>query len=181
MVELQKLFLVLVTILIVITGCQPNPQKREGSVQQYELIMPETMPEDFDFSVSFGYGKINRNEINTYDGTVTKDLMANGTVTASITLAPEEKREIYNKMREINVMGTQDLIPSLQNCTKTPFNEDEWRITVEGNLKIFSWTDKQCQTTSDANQLLDLREYIMQIVEQKEAYRSLPVAEGGYD
>lgn len=178
---MQKLFLVLFTILIVITGCQPNPQKREGSVQQYELTMPETMPEDFNFSVSFGYGEMNKNKINTYDGTVTKDLIVNGTVTTNITLDPEEKREIYNKMREINVMGTQDLISSQQNCTKTPFNVDEWRITVDGNLKIISWSDKHCETTSDANQLLELREYIMQIVEQKEAYRSLPVAEGGYD
>lgn len=178
---MQKLILVLFTILIVITGCQPNPQKKEGSVQQYELTMPETMPEDFNFSVSFGYGEINKNEINTYEGTVTKDFIANGSVTASVTLGPEEKHEIYNRMREINVMGTQDLIPSQQNCTKTPFNVDEWRITVDGNLKIINWSDKHCETTSDAIQLLALREYIMQIVEQKEAYRSLPVAEGGYD
>lgn len=178
---MKRLLILLFTILFVITGCQLKPKDKEGLVQQYALKMPENMPEDFDFSITFGYGEINKNEINTYEDTVTKDLIVNGTATTNIAFDLEEKRQIYDKMKELNVMGIQDLMPVNQSCARTPYNEDVWRITVDGNLKIISWSDKNCDITNDANRLLELRKFIQHMVEQKDAYQALPAAEGGYD
>lgn len=77
--------------------------------------MPENMPDDFDFSITFGYDK--KNEINTYDGTVTKDLIMDGTATADITFTIEEKQKIYNMMREINITATKKLTPKITSLS----------------------------------------------------------------
>lgn len=74
--------------------------------------MPEEMPADFDFLVRYGYGEVTKNEINTYQDSVVKDLIMNGTATADITLTEDEMRSIYERMRGIHIMGKLELVPS---------------------------------------------------------------------
>lgn len=142
--------------------------------------MPEAMPDDFNFIVRFGYGDISKNEINTFQGTVTKDLISKGAATAHLKFTQDEMRGIYSKMREISIMASKKLAKS-QNCSKSPSNEDEWTITVDGKTESFSWTDRNCELSDDAIALLKLRNFIQSIVERKVAYQALPAAEGGYD
>ena len=165
---------ILCTLLIslwVMTGCSHNSEETE---------MPLEMPTDFNFMVSFGYGDVTKNVIDTYMGTVTKDLIIKGSETANIIFTTDELREIYDKMKAIDIMGPKELSKE-GSCFKTPSNEDKWKITVDGETKTFSWTDQNCGMTEDANQLLELRIYIQHMVEGTEAYKSLPEAEGGYD
>ncbi|WP_219834008.1 hypothetical protein [Paenibacillus sp. R14(2021)] len=159
-------------------GSNIDPNKTAAKVQN---PMPSEMPSNFDFTVTFGVGEVNKNEINTYDGTVTKDLITRGTATAQLALTLEEKRAIYAKMREVNIMGLQDLVPDNLNCDQTPYNEDSWQIRVNGETHTWTWSDRHCKVTKDAKQLLALRTFIQQMVENKEAYNALPEAEGGYD
>lgn len=62
-----------------------------------------------------------------------------------------------------------------------PSNTDSWRVTVSGETKSFSWTDEHCTVSDETKQLLELRTYIQQLVEGKDAYKALPSAVGGYD
>lgn len=57
------------------------------------------MPSDFDFSIRFGVHK--RNEVNTFEGTVTKDLIADGTATSKLILTEAEMRDIFKKMQHV--------------------------------------------------------------------------------
>ncbi|PQP85837.1 hypothetical protein [Paenibacillus sp. AR247] len=127
-----------------------------------------------------GYGDVTKNEINTFQGTVTKDLITKGTATAHLKFTPNEMREIYGKMREINIIAPKKFATS-RNCSKSPSNEDEWTVTVDGKTESFSWTDRNCELSDDAIALLELRNFIQSIVNTKEAYQALPAAEGGYD
>ncbi|AJS58615.1 hypothetical protein [Paenibacillus sp. IHBB 10380] len=170
---MKRLCSLLFVLLFIITGC--------GTETKQQNKMPKVLPEDFDFMVSFGYGEVTKNEINTYQDTVVKDLIMNGTTTANITFTMEEMRSIYEKMREINIMGTKVLLPTNQNCSQKPYNKDSWKISVDGETKNFTWSDKNCDVTSDAQQLLELRTFIQNIVAGKDAYKELPQAEGGYD
>lgn len=163
-------FLILIFLLIM-TGCE----------KALENKMPEEMPSVFSFSVRFGYGEVNKNEINTFQNTFTKDLIMNGTATTEIIFTKDEMRSIYEEMREVNIMGAKDLVPSNNNCSRKPFSEDSWELLINGQTKTFSWSDKYCEPTSDAKQLLELRKYIQKIVESKEAYLLMPKAKGGYD
>lgn len=162
---MKQLGLLLFILLFIITGCVTETdlgansnielQNKKGVNQQNK--MPKEMPDDFDFLVRFGYGEVTKNEINTYQDIIIKDLIMNGAATANITFTMEEMRSIYGKMREINIMGTKELLPTKMNCSKTPYNEDSWEISVDGETKTFTWSDENCDVTNDAKQLLELR------------------------
>jgi hypothetical protein len=143
--------------------------------------MPEEMPVDFDFLVSYGYGEVNKNEINTYKDSVTKDLIMNGTAAAGIAFSGDEMRSIYDRMREMNIMGSLELVPATLSCSAIPYQEDNWQITADGVTRNLTWSDENCELTDDANQLLELRNFIKDIVAGKDAYKALPESEGGYD
>jgi len=176
----------LLVTVYVMTGCSNNSDSvirsntKLAEVVRQETEMPLEMPTDFNFMVSFGYGEVTKNEIDTFKGTVTKDLIVKGSATANIVFTTVELREIYDKMRAIDIMGPKKSTKD-GRCFKTPSNEDKWKITVNGETKTFSWTDKYCAMTEDANQLLELRNFIKNMVESKEGYKALPEAEGGYD
>ncbi|NIK78103.1 hypothetical protein FHS15_003241 [Paenibacillus castaneae] len=186
---MKRISYLLFILLLAATGCgtkanvegssesEPPPIK----VIEQQNNMQTEMPNDFNFIVRYGYGEAQKNEINTYEHTVTKDLIVKGTATANITFTPEELKSIYEKMREINIMGTKVLAPSTSNCGVIPYNEDSWEIRLNGETKSFTWSEKHCELTNDAKQLLELRTYIQHLVEDKEEYKKLPEAEGGYD
>ncbi len=169
---MRKIWLAAAGALVFVTGC--------GSKDVTEDRMPASMPSDFNFSVSYGYGDRTKNEINTYADTVTKDLIMNGAASAKIALSDDEMREIYAKMIEMDMMAAKKL-PKKNGCFQTPSNEESWKVTVNGVTTSFTWTDEYCVMTDDADQLLALRRFIHGIVEAKAAYKALPAAEGGYD
>lgn len=183
---MKRIFSTLLLLLWVITGCSDHSDS--NMINNTELTkavkrkteMPLEMPSDFNFMVSFGYGEVTKNVIDTYTGTVTKDLITQGSATANIIFTTDEMREIYDKMKTIDIMGPQKLSKE-KGCFKTPSNEDRWKVTVDGETKTFSWTDQNCEMTEDANQLLELRIYIHYMAQESGAYKSLPEAEGGYD
>ncbi|WP_454191045.1 hypothetical protein [Paenibacillus sp. Marseille-Q7038] len=183
---MKKILCTLLLVLSVITGCSDrsdskvvNNTELAKTVKQ-KTEMPLEMPTDFNFVVSFGYGEVTKNVIDTYMGTVTKDLITQGSATAKVIFTTNELREIYDKMKTIDIMGPKELSKE-EGCFKTPSNEDKWKVTVEGETKTFSWTDQNCGMTEDAKQLLELRVYIQHMAQESEAYKSLPEAEGGYD
>ncbi|WP_342562070.1 hypothetical protein NST84_20865 [Paenibacillus sp. FSL R7-0345] len=141
--------------------------------------MPETMPADFAFSVRFGI--TGKNEINTFNGTVTKDLVTLGTAQADFVFTDSELADIYARLRTINIYRELKLEPDRKNCAKTPFDEEHWQIRLDGEQRSFDWDDENCETTADAEQLKELRSYIFELVKNKQAYLELPEAEGGYD
>ncbi|WP_440109490.1 hypothetical protein [Paenibacillus sp. QZ-Y1] len=175
---MKRLYLIIITILCITCGCSWKTNQ-----PPIAYSMPQEMPGDFNFMVRFGYGEVTKNEINTYEDQVVKDLIIKGTATADIILTTEEMRSIYKKMYEMNVMGMQDvaLTGLNSNCSREPYNEESWKITVDGEIQSLMWSDQHCDVTNEADQLLKLRKFIQQIVETKEAYKELPEAEGGYD
>lgn len=83
--------------------------------------MPEKTPEDFGFSIQYGVDKNQPNEIDTFQGVVIKNLVENGTAKANITLSDKEMSEIYDKMKDINVLEEKNLIQSAnQNLMRKP-------------------------------------------------------------
>ncbi|WP_160037192.1 hypothetical protein [Paenibacillus sp. An7] len=174
--------------LLSISGCDHNSDLSRGSdtktkisqINQLSKEMPEEMPEDFNFSLSYGYGEVNKNEINTYNNSVTKDLIIKGTAKADFSFSQDEMQSIYKKMKEINIMRINEFSQQ-GDCAKTPSNTDSWKITINSETKTFSWTDQHCSVSNDEKLLLDLRTYIQLIVNGKDVYKALPEAEGGYD
>ncbi|QFF99032.1 hypothetical protein PB01_09450 [Psychrobacillus glaciei] len=152
-------------------------RSNESTVQ----TMPEDMPNDFGFSIQFGMGK--KNEINTFEGTVTKDLITDGITTAAVTFTDEEMNEIYEKMKELNIIETKKIIPEPidgTNCIQEPHEEDEWKITINGETISHTVSGAYCEPTNDAKQLIELRNYVFSIIRSKEEYIELPESKGRY-
>lgn len=170
----MKLRVYLLFLALLLIGCESNEMSMESS----NAVMPAEMPSDFDFKVQFGVMK--KNEINTFDNTITKDLIADGTVKVNLPLTLEEKTKIYEKMKEVNITEKKELIPKT-NCMKKPFSEDEWMITINGETINHYISEEYCDTTDDAKQLIELRNYIFTLVKSKEEYKSLPEANGWYE
>lgn len=170
----------LLLVLLMLAGCSTN-QEADPAPELPEMEMPQEMPGDFDFLVRYGYGENTKNEINTYHDTVVKDLIANGTATANITLTGEEMSSIYDKMKEIGMMRPMKLVPDKVNCSAVPHQEDHWQITANGATVNLTWSDEPCELTEDAGRLLALRNFVADIIASKEAYQALPEAEGGYE
>jgi len=172
-------------LLIFLLGACNHPvskskETESGSSSQSESnIMPENTPEDFNFSINFGIGM--KNEINTFEGTFTKDLITVGTVTTDITFTEEEMDLIYAEMREINIADAKQFIPETIDCEMEPYGEDEWNILIDGETIRHSVSETYCNPTNDAKQLIELRETIFDIIQEKDNYKELPDAEGGYE
>lgn len=159
-------------------GVMNEPETESADVPEETISsMPAEMPEDFDFSVQ--YGVTSKNEVDTFNDTVTKDLISNGTATADITLSDEEMKMIYEKMQEINAMATKELIPN-SGCMQTPYEVDIWKIQANGETVTHKVSEEYCELTEDGQELLRLRKFIVDIIKGKDAYKELPEAEGGY-
>jgi len=164
---MKRMFILILSLIILLIGCgQAGPD------------MPEEMPEDFDFSVRFGITA--RNEINTFEDRVTKDLIANGTATAQLSLTEDEMKGVYERMKKIRIL--RDLrLEARDGCLQVPYEEEYWTIQIDGEIREYYWTQEKCTLTKDAQQLRELRQTIFNIVKQKSAYQELPEAVGGYD
>ncbi|WP_391209342.1 hypothetical protein [Psychrobacillus sp. L4] len=182
----MKRLLFFILFAFVLNACnQLNKDSNEDDVlrsnESTVQTMPKDMPIDFGFSIQFGVGK--NNEINTFEGTVTKDLIADGITTAAVTFTDEEMGEIYEKMKEVNIVETKKLTPESIDgtiCIQEPHEEDEWKITFDGETITHSVSGAFCEPTNDAKQLLELRNYVFSIIRCKQEYIELPESKGGY-
>lgn len=179
---MKKKFMSVFTIALLLTGCNEKENNLLVDVLSdvnLENNMPEEMPNDFDFLVQFGFQS--KNEINTFENIVIKDLIAEGTVSTEISFTQEEKKKIYQKMREINIMEPKELIPEETNCVQTPYGEDKWKVKLNGETQTLYRTGKYCETTDHAKQLIEIRNFILDIVKSKDEYKKLPEAKGAYE
>jgi len=163
------------------SGKEENLKNSTNVANSATQDMPTDMPSDFEFSIKFGVQK--KNEINTFEGKVTKDLISDGTATIKLTLTEEEMEDIYEKMKEINIAETKEFEPEPVNgtvCTKEPYEEDEWEIILNGEMITQSLSGKYCEPTKDAIQLIELRNFVFNIIKSKDEYKALPDSQGAY-
>ncbi|MFB5089609.1 hypothetical protein PGC35_20905 [Psychrobacillus sp. PGGUH221] len=183
-----SLILSLIFLSIGLLGCQQSGKENESNNEISKNVtnsptkkMTKDMPSDFDFSIQFGVQK--KNEISTFEGTVTKDLIADGTATTELILTEEEMKDIYENMPEINIAETKEFTPEPINgtvCMQQPYGEDEWKIIINGETLTHLISGEYCEPTNDAKQLIELRNYVFNIIKSKDEYKSLPESDGGY-
>jgi hypothetical protein len=164
------LLFVVIIILSGLTGCSKDSVKD----------IHDEMPKDFNFSLIYGsYGK---QKIDTFNDTVVKDLVDDGTIEANIAFTEQEMKNIYNEMTSINIMG--ELVVESENekeCDMSTPSFTKWNIQMDGKIKSI-YTKNYCDGyPEDVLKLVRLAEKIHSILINKEEYKELPESNGYYE
>lgn len=127
-----------------------------------------------------------KNELNTFENTFQKDLVMDGTIKVKFWLTENEQNEIFEKAHSVNYFAMRDTFkytsPDSINIIISPDpGEQTLRIKYQSEDKTTVWLYPPLENDEEFNHLLDLRQFIIAIIESKPAYRLLPPAKGGYD
>ena len=163
--KIMFLFLIAFTLV----GCNSAVTKNQ---------LPVIKPNDFNFV--FNYGINAKNQLDTDKGQYTKDMIMDPSITTNLILSDEEMNSIYLEMRKINIWNYSENLNSKSNQRQTPFQTYSIKIVIDGKEKTIVWEDKSVAESKDAVKLRKLFEKIEEIIIQREEYKKLPQAKGGY-
>ncbi|TSB45558.1 hypothetical protein [Alkalicoccobacillus porphyridii] len=163
----MRKLLISVSTVVILSACNP--------FNSCTSPLPEEMPDDFEFSLQYGYSM--SNELNTFENTFTKDLIADGTDTTEMVLSEEERMFIYGKLRSVDLWA-------LPTETGTPCYEphESYHLTMiaDGEETNLEW-----KTSCSAKKLNQWKRVMNEIeddiIHVRQEYQELPEASGGYD
>ena len=152
-------------LLLVLIGCNPTPSS--------------------DFNLVFKYGVGAKNILDTFDGTFTRDMVSEPSITVELSLSEKELGDIYHKMAEINFVDYPDnfsVAPSSSEVygIQTPYHSYYFKIQYNSKIKELWWEDRIVYEDRQADKLRELIRLIWDIVESKEEYKQLPEPTSGY-
>jgi hypothetical protein len=153
-----------------LTGC---------SLPNSESQLPSSMPKDFNFVFNYGVGA--KNQLDTSKGQYTKDMVIEPSITASLKLTNEEMNKIYEEMKKISILTYPDTFSPKTNAMRTPFDTYSIKIIADGREKNIFWKDQYVAESKEAVQLRELFNKIREIIINKDEFKKLPAAKGGYD
>jgi len=150
-----------------------------------DCVAPSPPPSPSNFNLIFKYGVGAKNELNTSQGTYTKDMIMDPSITVNLSLSKEELDRIYQKMIEINFFGYPDefsvFVPPGQSVGMlTPYCSYYFRVEYDSKVKELRWEDNIINEDKKAEKLRELINLIRDIIESKEEYKQLPSPRGGY-
>jgi hypothetical protein len=159
--------LLLAIILLGATGCD-NPA-----------------PEKPSFNLIFKYGVTAKNELDTFKGKFTKDMITDPSITIELSLSEEEMESIYQKMMEIDFFNYPDRFkvnvpPGELTGMVTPYSTYYFKVEYNSQVKELWWGDEITNPDQKAEKLRELIMLIRNIVESKEEYKQLPEPRSGY-
>lgn len=140
-------------------------------------------PADFNFCLNFNtYGK---NQIDTYKGTFTKDLVLDGTKTIDFEIPDHAKKDIYKVMMDIGVMSFPDEL-KVRGMVVTPSCDYKLTVTMNGKTKEIIWKEgfftSMTENLPQENvKFLSLVKFISDYIYSTDEYKNMPKANGGYD
>ncbi|HBV97982.1 MAG TPA: hypothetical protein DEF36_13180 [Desulfotomaculum sp.] len=128
------------------------------------------------------YGK---SQIDTYKGTLTKDLILDGSKTIEFKIPDNVKKDIYKLMMDINILSYPDTL-KVDGMAITPSCDYELTVTINGKTKTIIWKEGfppfMTDNLSKENQnFLKLVKHIDDYICSTEEYKKMPKERGAYD
>ncbi|WP_187355344.1 DUF4362 domain-containing protein [Paenibacillus tengchongensis] len=152
-----------------LTGCDGEAPDQHLLQVDFELKRPDSLG----FVLKYGYGR--RNEINTLEGTLVKDLL-DGTVAGPVPFqyGQDEAQQIYRRMVLADYLADKEVSEA---CNIKPYASYELSVAIGGRDQHYLWSE--CDNSRDGQELTGLAEYIIGLAEETDVYRSLPEIRGG--
>jgi hypothetical protein len=123
-----------------------------------------------------------KDELNTFESYLTKDLVFDGLIKVNIWLTKEEQNKIQDKVFDAQFFLLPDTILNTApvEVSPNPIQILTIKISDDKNSVTWNYIIPEYQTEQYKN-LIELSTFIINIVESKPEYKSLPQRNGGYD
>lgn len=147
---------------------------------------PNTLYGKFDdFNFRLNFNTLGKEQIDTYRGTLTKDLVMDGTKTVKFKIPNDVKKEIYKLMIDINILSFPDTL-KVDGMAVTPSCDYKLTATINGRVKTIVWKEGFYPSMidnlpKDNVNFLKLVKYISDYIYGTEEYKNMPQAKGGYE
>lgn len=147
----------------ILTGCE-NEQKK-GLLTIFHDVDKE---DNFAFELKYGVGK--KNEINTKEERLIKDLQNGETVAVSdFQFSKKEMNQIYKLLKLSNYLGDKNLTTK---CKKKPNKSYELNVWINSGKRHFEWTE--CDQGPDGKEMTKLVHDILTILKKNSTYEIIP-------
>ena len=139
--------------------------------------MEKSHDEQF-IEIHLQYGFVD--ELNTFEGTFTKDLVMDGSITVEFWLSKEDQESIKELAEKLSFFSIPDTIPAIPGVGMDPDpSPDMLRIKSEDKDNTVVWSYPKDPANTNIEKLIELSEHIMSIVKESDTYKSLPEVRGG--
>jgi hypothetical protein len=174
----RKLILSLLLLSVLVTAIVVFLFLRTPLLGNLENLFIPYDPSKNPVNIHFKYGVGGKNELNTFNGTFTKDLVIDGTITTRLTLTPEELSQIQERLSDIGFFDYPETFPS--QLVVTPRGDYYLKVQNGSTVKEVTWySDSQLDPKTDAD-LSQLCSLITDMIEEKLEYKLLPPPNGAY-
>lgn len=128
----------------------------------------------FEFAVQYGVNQ--KNEIDTFNQKLVKDLQ-NGTAAevSDFQFTMEERGLIYKKLVLANYLTEKKLSTA---CNKKPHISYHMKVQINGGSIDYDWAE--CDKSKDGQLMTEVVNEIIAIVQAKEEYKTLPAIKSAY-
>ena len=125
-----------------------------------------------------------KNELNTYDLKLTKDLVLDGTITVDFWLTKEEQEKTILKLEEIDFYNLPDSLTWIKSDSIKPQVDPDpgkqiLKIKYKNQEKQIYWYIINSYP-DECEKIIKLTKTISDVIFSKPEYKSLPAANGGY-
>ena len=154
-----------------LTGC-------EGEYPETALLWIDfELSERDDFGFVLKYGVNRRNEINTIQAKLVKDLQ-DGSIAEvdDFKLSHEQLQGVYRELVLANYQQDKSLTES---CNIKPAVSYELQLDINDHVRQFTWSE--CDQSPDGKDMTALARYIIGMVQEEEIYKELPDVRGYYE
>ncbi len=122
-----------------------------------------------------------RDMVDTFNDTLMKDLVSDGTITVSFWLTKTEQEAVLAELSRADFFNLPDTIrPTIAVNMRPDPSPDSLHVQVEGREKTVVWLFPLDDADHNAQMILQLSKAIQTIIESTDQYKRLPQARGAY-
>jgi len=123
----------------------------------------------------FKYGVGAQNELNTFNGTFTKDMVTDPSITIPMKLTESELSSISQKIKELGLLEKDPTI--ISPVKRIPCSSYYLKVNENSKEITKEWND--C-SNDVKGEFTTFSEFIYSIINSKEEYKNLPQPKSGY-
>lgn len=132
-----------------------------------------------DINVIFRYGVGAKNSLDTFKGEYVKDMISKPPMTVGFKISEDGRYAINQKINDLRLFETDanKVDSSGMIVAKIPCSSYYLKVAVNGKDRERSWDDCQGEISDNYRQFDD---FLINLIESKPEYKSLPAAVGVY-